>query len=121
MIGPRHSPARSWPRAITPGESSRGYRKNPSRLEPRSTLKMISASSGSLDKTVSSTDVSSAARRHSRLPAWMREPLLHFVVFGGFLFGVGQHIAGPTDRPHTVTGEGNLGLPAREAFKQEHG
>jgi hypothetical protein len=68
-----------------------------------------------------STDVSSAAARHSRLPAWMREPLLHFIVLGAVLFAVDHVIAGHTADPHTITVDASVDLPAREAFKQEHG
>ncbi len=70
---------------------------------------------------VSGSDVSSAARRRLRLPAWMREPLLHFIVLGAVLFAADHIIAGRTDDPHTITVDASVDLPAREAFKQEHG
>lgn len=70
---------------------------------------------------VSGTDVSSAARRQSRLPAWMREPLLHFIALGAVLFAVDHIIAGHTDDPHTITVDASVDLPAREAFKHEYG
>ena len=70
---------------------------------------------------VSGTDASSAAGRHSRLPAWMREPLLHFIVLGAVLFAADHIIAGRTDDPHTITVDASVDLPAREAFRQKHG
>ncbi len=69
----------------------------------------------------SGTDVSSAVGRHSRLPGWMREPLLHFIVLGAVLFAVDHIIAGHTDDPHTITVDASVDLPAREAFRQAHG
>jgi hypothetical protein len=70
---------------------------------------------------VSGTDLASAAGRQSRLLAWMREPLLHFIVLGAVLFAVDHIIAGHTDDPHTITVDASVDLPAREAFRQEHG
>ena len=70
---------------------------------------------------VSGTDVSSAARRQSRLPAWMREPLLHFIALGAVLFAMDHIIAGHADDPHTITVDASVDLPAREAFKHEYG
>lgn len=66
---------------------------------------------------VSGTDVS----RHSRWPAWMREPLLHFIVLGAVLFAVDHIIAGRTDDPHTIVVDASVDLPARESFRQAHG
>lgn len=66
---------------------------------------------------VSGADVS----QHSRWPAWMREPLLHFIVLGAVLFAVDHIIAGRTDDPHTITVDASVDLPAREAFRQAHG
>src|SRR5690349_19642267 len=59
--------------------------------------------------------------RFSRLPAWMREPLLHFIVLGAVLFAVDHIITGHTDDPHTIIVDASVDLPAREAFKKEHG
>ena len=67
------------------------------------------------------TDVSSAADRRTRLPKWMREPLLHFVVLGAVLFAVDHIIAARTDDPHTISVDASVDLSAREVFKQEHG
>lgn len=69
----------------------------------------------------SDTDVSSAARRRSRLPTWMREPLLHFIVLGAVLFAADHIIAGRADDPHTIAVDASVDLPARELFRQEHG
>ena len=69
----------------------------------------------------SDTDVSSAARRRSRLPTWMREPLLHFIVLGAVLFAADHIIAGRADDPHTIAVDASVDLPARELFWQEHG
>jgi len=51
----------------------------------------------------------------------MREPLLHFIVLGAVLFGADHIIAGRTDDPHTIIVDASVDLPARAAFRQEHG
>jgi hypothetical protein len=60
-------------------------------------------------------------RRGSRLPAWMCEPLLHFMVLGAVLFAADHIIAGHTDDPHTITVDASVELPARKAFREKHG
>jgi hypothetical protein len=62
-----------------------------------------------------------SAGRHLSLPAWMREPLLHFIVLGVMLFTIDHLIAGRGDNPHTITVDASVDQRARELFKQEHG
>lgn len=69
----------------------------------------------------STADVVSSGGRRSSLPAWMREPLLHFVVLGTVLFAVDHVVAGRADDPHTITVDASVDQRAREAFKQQHG
>jgi len=75
----------------------------------------------STDLSASSTQASAPPSRHSSLPAWMREPLLHFIVLGAVLFAVDHIVAGRADDPHTITVDASVDQRAREIFKQEHG
>ncbi len=59
------------------------------------------------------------ARR--RPPRWLREPLLHFVVLGGVLFGVDHFLAGNADDPHTIVVGADVDSEARETFKATRG
>ena len=58
---------------------------------------------------------------HSRLPAWLREPLLHFVVLGGLLFAVDSVLVGRADDPHTILVGANVDSEAVESFEQARG
>jgi hypothetical protein len=58
--------------------------------------------------------------QHSGLPAWVREPLLHFIVLGAVLFAVDHIIASRAEDPHTITVDASVDQRARELFKQEH-
>ncbi|MES3013972.1 MAG: hypothetical protein V4750_09635, partial [Pseudomonadota bacterium] len=40
--------------------------------------------------------------RGARLPAWLREPLLHFVALGALLFAIDHVIVGRADDPRTI-------------------
>jgi hypothetical protein len=59
------------------------------------------------------------ARR--RLPGWLREPLLHFVVLGGALFGVDHVLVRDADDPHTIVVGADVDSEARETFKAARG
>jgi hypothetical protein len=69
----------------------------------------------------SSTHATPAPGRYSSLRAWMREPLLHFIVLGAMLFALDHLVAGRADDPHTITVDASVEQRAREVFKQEHG
>ena len=48
-------------------------------------------------------DVAATARSARRpLPAWLREPLLHFAVLGALLFGVDHLVAGRDEDPRVA-------------------
>ena len=59
------------------------------------------------------------ARR--RLPGWLREPLLHFVVLGGVLFGVDHFFVASGDDTHTIVVGADVDREARETFKAARG
>jgi hypothetical protein len=52
---------------------------------------------------------------------WLREPLLHFVVLGGLLFGVDRLMVGRADDPHTIVVDAEVEREARETFKAARG
>jgi hypothetical protein len=54
------------------------------------------------------------------LPGWLREPLLHFVVLGGVLFGI-DHFVASTDDTHTIVVTGGVDSEARQTFKSARG
>lgn len=64
---------------------------------------------------------SSAPSGQANMPAWLREPLLHFIVLGALLFAVDYIIAGRADDPHTITVDSSVDRHARELFKQARG
>jgi hypothetical protein len=51
----------------------------------------------------------------------MREPLLHFVVLGGALFGLDHFRAGRADDTHTIVVDADVDREARETFKAARG
>ncbi len=66
-----------------------------------------------------SASVSSAAA--ARLPNWLREPLLHFVVLGGVLFVADHFIAGGGDDENVILVDGNVDGEARRVFESARG
>src|SRR4051794_16303895 len=65
--------------------------------------------------------VPTTPRQRANLPAWMREPLLHFIVLGAILFAMDYLIAGRTDGPHTITVDASVDQRERDLFKEAHG
>jgi hypothetical protein len=63
--------------------------------------------------------VTGPARR--RVPGWLREPLLHFVVLGGVLYGVDRVVVGNADDPHRIVVGVDVEREARETFKASRG
>lgn len=56
------------------------------------------------------------------LPAWAREPLLHFVVLGALLFAIDKLvIGGGADDPHTIVVSAQVDNDATELFKASRG
>jgi len=56
-----------------------------------------------------------------RVPGWLREPLLHFVVLGGSLFVIDHLVVGNADDSHTIIVGADVDKEARETFKAARG
>jgi hypothetical protein len=56
-----------------------------------------------------------------KLPAWLHEPLLHFVILGGVLFAADYLISSRADDPHTIVVGRDVELQAWELFKESRG
>src|SRR5690349_12948390 len=61
------------------------------------------------------------AARSSRLPSWLREPLLHFAILGAALFGIDHFMAMRTDDPHLIVIPAEVDQQARQLFKGSRG
>src|SRR5262245_48331721 len=64
--------------------------------------------------------VTSAPRRDA-IPSWLREPLLHFVLLGGVLFGVDHVLATRKDDPRMIVVDGDVDREAIAVFKEARG
>ncbi|MGH8516136.1 MAG: hypothetical protein ACREUE_01620, partial [Panacagrimonas sp.] len=60
-----------------------------------------------------------AVRRY--VPSWLREPLVHFVVLGGVVFGVDRVLVGDADDAHTIVVGADVDSEARETFVAARG
>jgi hypothetical protein len=67
------------------------------------------------------SDVLESPPRAATLPAWLREPLLHFLVLGGVLFAVDHFIAGRAGDPRTIAVDAAVDSQARQVFKAARG
>ena len=54
-------------------------------------------------------------------PAWLREPLLHFIVLGALLFGADRLAVDRSDDPHTIVVGAAVDAEARQVFKASRG
>jgi hypothetical protein len=54
-------------------------------------------------------------------PAWLREPLLHFLLVGALLFGVDHFLIAKADDPRTIVVGAGVDKEARETFKAARG
>jgi len=61
------------------------------------------------------------AKPPSPHPSWLREPLLHFIVLGGFLFAADHFLAAKTDESHTIVVGADVDSEATETFKAARG
>jgi hypothetical protein len=59
--------------------------------------------------------------RRVRLPAWSREPLLHFVVLGALLFALDHVLVGRADDPRTIVVGAEVDAEAKQVFKAARG
>ena len=60
-------------------------------------------------------------RRRRPLPAWLREPLLHFVALGGLLFAVDHALLVREDDPRLIVVGAAVDQEARQLFRAERG
>jgi hypothetical protein len=67
------------------------------------------------------SDVLVPSRRAVTLPGWLREPLLHFLVLGGLLFGIDHLVAGRADDPRTIAVDAAVDGQARQVFRAARG
>ncbi len=58
---------------------------------------------------------------HARVPAWLREPLLHFVVLGALLFAIDHLIVGRADDPRTIVVGAEVDAEAKQVFRAGRG
>jgi len=56
-----------------------------------------------------------------RLPAWMREPLLHFLLLGALLFALDHALIAKADDPNVIVVGPEVDREARQAFKAARG
>ena len=54
-------------------------------------------------------------------PAWLREPLLHFVALGALLFGLDHALLARTDDPHVIVMGAAVDAEARNTFQAARG
>jgi len=62
-----------------------------------------------------------AARLHAPRRAWLREPLLHFVVLGALLFAADHALVVRSDDPHTIVLGPEVDAQARQTFQAARG
>jgi len=62
-----------------------------------------------------------ASLRRVTWPAWMREPLFHFVVLGALLFAADHFIVGRADDPRTIVVDASVDSQAIKVFKAARG
>ena len=60
-------------------------------------------------------------QRLAQAPAWLREPLLHFVLLGGLLFAVDHLLVGRADDPHTIVMGAAVDAEATQVFQANRG
>lgn len=81
----------------------------------------MSASAPILSLPSSEPAAPSRLSSRSRWPAWLREPLLHFIVLGGVLFALDHALVGRADDPHLIVVGADVDSEAIETFKAARG
>jgi hypothetical protein len=66
-------------------------------------------------------DPARKGRVHVSFPAWMREPLVHFIVLGGLLFAIDHVVAGRSEDPRTIVVGAEVDSEAIEQFREVRG
>ena len=73
-----------------------------------------------LPEAIRSQPVASA-RPPTPRPSWLREPLLHFIVLGGSLFGADHVLLSKADDPRTIVVGADVNSEAIETFRAARG
>lgn len=73
-----------------------------------------------LSTSASVNDLSPSTSAPSR-PGWLREPLLHFLLLGGLLFGVDHYLVTREDDPRTIVVGASVDAEAKQLFKASRG
>ncbi len=61
------------------------------------------------------------ARRLPSLPAWLHEPLVHFIVLGALIFAADHVLVGRSDDPRQIVVGAEVDSEARQVFKAARG
>jgi len=69
----------------------------------------------------SAFDIPVTSKSRSRVPEWLREPLLHFIVLGGVLFAADHFLNARAGDPHTIVVGADVDKEAKEMFKASRG
>ncbi len=69
----------------------------------------------------SPASVNEPAAPSSSRPGWLREPLLHFLVLGGLLFGLDHYLVTREDDPRTIVVGAAVDAEAQQVFKAARG
>ena len=73
-----------------------------------------------LDPTAPAADTC-PGQPQRRLPAWLHEPLVHFVLLGALVFGADHLLVGRSDDPRTIVLGAEVDSEARQVFKGSRG
>ena len=73
-----------------------------------------------LDPTAPAADTR-PGQPQRRLPAWLHEPLVHFVLLGALVFGADHLLVGRSDDPRTIVLGAEVDSEARQVFKGSRG
>jgi hypothetical protein len=70
---------------------------------------------------LSTSDQLLAPRSSSFVPAWLREPLLHFLILGALLFGIDRLMLDPTDNSSVIVVGADVDDEAERIFQGSRG
>lgn len=77
-----------------------------------------------MSTVLSSSDVPHAdesARPRTKLTFWTREPLVHFIVLGAFLFAIDSLLISRTEDPNTIVIDAQVDQEAKQVFESSRG